>query len=137
MTAWERVFHALLFECFAIIFTVILTSWLTSHRMADLTVVIVMISVIAMVWNVIFNWGFDKVFTGERVQRGLGIRILHSFLFEGGLLVFTIPLVMYMLDIGWWQAFVMDIGMTLFVLVYSVVFNWVYDYLRLRWVKSG
>ncbi|STY60030.1 Predicted membrane protein [Mannheimia haemolytica] len=44
---------------------------------------------------------------------------------------------MYMLDIGWWQAFVMDIGMTLFVLVYSVVFNWVYDHLRLRWVKSG
>ncbi|MEN2839300.1 hypothetical protein HPFOLIGI_01479 [Mannheimia haemolytica] len=137
MTAWERVFHALLFECFAIIFTVIFTSWLTSHRMVDLTAVIVMISVIAMVWNVIFNWGFDKVFTGERVQRGLGIRILHSFLFEGGLLVFTIPLVMYMLDIGWWQAFVMDIGMTLFVLVYSVVFNWVYDHLRLRWVKSG
>lgn len=91
MTAWERVFHALLFECFAIIFTVILTSWLTSHRMLDLTAVIVMISVIAMVWNVIFNWGFDKVFTGERVQRGLGIRILHSFLFEGGLLVFYYP----------------------------------------------
>lgn len=134
MTAWERVFHAVLFEFFAIIFTVILTSWLTDHSTAALTSVIVLISVIAMVWNFIFNWLFDKIVTGERVKRGLGIRILHSVLFEGGLLIFTLPLVMYMLNITLWHAFVMDIGMTLFVLVYSVVFNWVYDHLRLKFI---
>lgn len=134
MTAWERVFHAVLFEFFAIIFTVILTSWLTDHSTAALTSVIVLISVIAMVWNFIFNWLFDKIVTGERVKRGLGIRILHSVLFEGGLLIFTLPLVMYMLNITLWHAFVMDIGMTLFVLVYSVVFNWIYDHLRLKFI---
>lgn len=134
MTAWERVFHAVLFEFFAIIFTVILTSWLTDHSAAALTSVIVLISVIAMVWNFIFNWLFDKIVTGERVKRGLGIRILHSLLFEGGLLIFTLPLVMYMLNITLWHAFVMDIGMTLFVLVYSVIFNWIYDHLRLKFI---
>lgn len=134
MTAWERVFHAVLFEFFAIIFTVILTSWLTDHSTAALTSVIVLISVIAMVWNFIFNWLFDKIVTGERVKRGLGIRILHSVLFEGGLLIFTLPLVMYMLNITLWHAFVMDIGMTLFVLVYSVIFNWIYDHLRLKFI---
>lgn len=134
MTAWERVFHAVLFEFFAIIFTVILTSWLTDHSAAALTSVIVLISVIAMVWNFIFNWLFDKIVTGERVKRGLGIRILHSVLFEGGLLIFTLPLVMYMLNITLWHAFVMDIGMTLFVLVYSVIFNWIYDHLRLKFI---
>lgn len=137
MTAWERVLHAVLFEFFAIVFTVILTSLLTEHSTGLLASVIVMISVIAMVWNFVYNWLFDKVVTGERIARGLGIRIVHSVLFEGGLLVFTVPLVMYMLDIGWWQAFVMDIGMTLFVLVYSVIFNWVYDYLRLKFIKSN
>lgn len=134
MTAWERVFHAILFEFFAIIFTVILTSWLTDHSTEALTSVIVLISVIAMVWNFIFNWLFDKIVTGERVKRGLGIRILHSVLFEGGLLIFTLPLVMYMLNITLWHAFVMDIGMTLFVLVYSVIFNWIYDHLRLKFI---
>lgn len=134
MTAWERVFHAVLFEFFAIIFTVILTSWLTDHSTEALTSVIVLISVIAMVWNFIFNWLFDKIVTGERVKRGLGIRILHSVLFEGGLLIFTLPLVMYMLNITLWHAFVMDIGMTLFVLVYSVIFNWIYDHLRLKFI---
>ncbi|MDD0824297.1 PACE efflux transporter [Mannheimia sp. AT1] len=137
MTARERVLHAVLFELFAIIFTVILTSLFTSHSTGALTGVIILISVIAMVWNFIFNWGFDKVITGERVARGLGIRIIHSLLFEGGLLIFTIPLVMYMLNIGWWEAFLLDIGMTLFILVYSVIFNWVYDHLRLKFIKSS
>lgn len=134
MTAWERVLHAVLFEFFAIVFTVILTSLFTEHSIGSLASVIVMISVIAMVWNFVYNWLFDKVVKGERIARRLGIRIVHSVLFEGGLLVFTIPLVMYMLNIGWWEAFVMDIGMTLFVLVYSIIFNWIYDHLRLKFI---
>lgn len=137
MTAWERALHAVLFELFAIIFTIILTSHLTTHSTGALTGVIILISVIAVVWNFIFNWGFDKVVTGERINRGLGIRIFHSLLFEGGLLIFTIPLVMYMLNIGWWDAFLLDIGMTLFILVYSVIFNWAYDHLRLKFIKHS
>lgn len=136
MTACERVLHAVLFEFFAIVFSVILTSTLTTHSTSDLATVIVLISVIAMIWNFIFNWGFDQVVIGERIQRGWGVRILHSLLFEGGLLLFTLPLVMYMLNISLWQAFMLDIGMTLFVLVYSVIFNWVYDHLRLKFIRS-
>ncbi|HGO5822974.1 TPA: PACE efflux transporter [Mannheimia haemolytica] len=136
MTACERVLHAVLFEFFAIVFTVILTSTFTAHNTVDLATVIVLISVIAMVWNFIFNWGFDQVVRGERIQRSWTIRVLHSLLFEGGLLIFTLPLVMYMLNISLWQAFMLDIGMTLFVLIYSVVFNWVYDHLRLGFIRS-
>lgn len=136
MTAWERVLHAALFEFFAILFTVILTSFFTPHSTSSLTIVIVLISAIAMVWNFVYNWLFDKVVTGERVARGLVTRILHSVLFEGSLLIFTLPLVMYMLDISLWQAFLLDIGMTLFVLVYSIIFNWIYDHLRLKFIKN-
>lgn len=137
MTAWERVLHAILFELFAIVFTVMLTAFFTSHSTSSLATVIILISLIAMVWNFIYNWLFDKVITGERIARGLGIRILHSVLFEGGLLVFTLPLVMYILNIGLWEAFVIDMGMTLFVLVYSVIFNWIYDHLRLKFIKAN
>lgn len=135
MTARERFLHAILFEFFAIIFTVMFTTILTNHHMVALTGLIISISIIAMVWNFIFNWAFDKIVTGERIDRKLGIRIIHSVLFEGGLLIFTIPLVMYMLNIGLWEAFMMDIGMTLFILIYSVIFNWIYDHLRLRFIK--
>lgn len=137
MTAWERVLHAILFELLAILFTVILTAFFTSHSTNSLAAVIILISLIAIAWNFIYNWLFDKVITGERIARGLSIRILHSVLFEGGLLVFTLPLVMYILNIGLWEAFVMDMGMTLFVLVYSVIFNWIYDHLRLKFIKAN
>lgn len=132
MSAFERLFHAVLFEIGAVISTVLLMGSLTEHGTDLLTTTIIFISLIAMVWNVVFNFIFDKWFTGERLDRGLGVRIFHTVSFELGLLIFTVPLVAYMLNVGWWEAFVMDIGMTLFVMGYALVFNWVYDYLRFQ-----
>lgn len=132
MSKFERFFHALLFEIGAVLCTVLLVGALTSHATGLLTTTIILISLIAMVWNMLFNLLFDRLFTGERLERGLGIRLLHTVSFELGLLLFTLPLVAVMLNISWWEAFVMDIGMTLFVMLYSLVFNWLYDYARWR-----
>lgn len=135
MSALERLFHALLFEIGALLSTVLLMDFLTNHSTSLLATTIILISIIAMVWNVVFNLLFDRWFPGERLARGLAIRLLHTTAFELGLLLFTVPLVALMLNIGWWEAFVMDIGMTLFVMSYSLIFNWLYDYLRawLQW----
>lgn len=130
MSNLERLFHAVLFEIGAIISTVLLMSGVTDHNTGLLTTTIIVISLIAIAWNIVFNLFFDKLFQGERLSRGLGIRLLHSVGFELGLLVFTLPLVASMLNIGWWEAFLMDIAMTLFVMGYSIVFNWMYDYIR-------
>lgn len=130
MSNLERLFHAVLFEIGAIISTVLLMSGVTDHNTGLLTTTIIVISLIAIAWNIVFNLFFDKLFQGERLSRGLGIRLLHTVGFELGLLVFTLPLVAFMLNIGWWEAFLMDITMTLFVMGYSLVFNWMYDYIR-------
>lgn len=130
MSNLERLFHAVLFEIGAIISTVLLMSGVTDHNTGLLTTTIIVISLIAIAWNIVFNLFFDKLFQGERLSRGLGIRLLHTVGFELGLLVFTLPLVAFMLNIGWWEAFLMDIAMTLFVMGYSLVFNWMYDYIR-------
>lgn len=34
------------------------------------------------------------------------------------------------LNIGLWKAFVLDIGIALFFLPYTYVFNWTYDHVR-------
>lgn len=135
MSALERLFHAALFELGAILTTVVLMSLLTPHGSLQLSSTIVLISVIAMAWNMVFNLFFDKLFPGERLARGLGIRLLHTTAFELGLLIFTVPLVAFMLNVGWWEAFVMDIGMTLIVMLYALLFNWAYDYLSARWKR--
>ena len=132
MTAWERVFHAILFEVFAVIFTVILASIFTHHGTTLLSSTIIIMSLIAMIWNFIFNWAFDRVFKGERIHRGFWLRLFHTLTFEGGLLCFTIPIVMWMLNMSFWEAFLMDISITLFILVYTMAFNWIYDITRYK-----
>ena len=51
---------------------------------------------------------------------------------HGSVMVFlaVVPLAAWWLDIGLWQAFVLDIGIVLFFLPYTFAFNWTYDHLR-------
>lgn len=130
MSNEERVFHAILFEALAVILTIGLTWLFTANSVSSLFHTIVLISLIAMVWNFVFNKVFDHIFQGNRVERSWALRLFHTICFELGLLVFTLPLVAYILEVSWWEAFVLDIGMTLFVMLYTLIFNWSYDHLR-------
>ena len=60
----------------------------------------------------------------------------HAVLFEGLLLAATVPMSMYMMSISLWMAFITDISMTLIILVYTYVYNWGYDRVRLFFVKA-
>lgn len=130
MTAKERIFHAVLFELGAIVVSVIVIKLSGFHQTNTAFGLSVVMAIMAMVWNVIFNYGFDRVFTGERLNRGIGVRILHVLLFEGGLLLFTVPVIAYMLHISLWQAFIMDIGLSITISIYAFIYNWIYDYIR-------
>ncbi|MGL5251596.1 MAG: PACE efflux transporter, partial [Moraxella sp.] len=90
---------------------------------------LIAISIIAMVWTFFYNLLFDKVFTGNKLARPLWLRALHILGFEGGLLLFTLPLVMWVMRLTLLQAFLLDISITLMILVYGFVFYWVYDWI--------
>ncbi len=136
MSLKERLFHAVLFEILAIFISVLAVKLTTTHQTVAVTLMIVLISLIAVVWNFIFNWLFDRIFTGVREQRTLRLRAFHTLTFEGGLLLFTLPVVAYMLQISWWNAFLTDIGLTLLIVIYTFFFNWAYDHLRLYFIRS-
>ncbi|QOF67800.1 PACE efflux transporter [Actinobacillus sp. GY-402] len=130
MTALERLFHAILFEFLAIIISIFAVKLTTSHPTTETGIVIVLISVIAVFWNMLFNWIFDKYFPGAREKRRTLLRMFHTLAFEGGLLAFTLPLVAFILKINWLDAFIMDISLTLLIVVYTFFFNLIYDHLR-------
>lgn len=131
MTFKERIFHAILFETLAILISILALELVTEHATEKLSLVVILISVIAVGWNFIFNWIFDRTFTEPREKRSFLLRVFHTLLFEGGLLVLTLPLVAYILQVSLITAFVMDVGLTLLILVYTFIFNWLYDHLRL------
>ncbi|TCJ98773.1 putative membrane protein [Volucribacter psittacicida] len=131
----ERIFHAILFEIGAIsvsALAVMLTGQATAQTAFTTTF---LIGTIAMFWNFVFNYFFDKWATGKREQRSVKLRIFHTLSFEGGLLLFTIPVIAYFLQLTWLQALLADIGLTLLITVYAFFFNWGYDLLRVKvWV---
>jgi uncharacterized membrane protein len=85
-------------------------------------------SAVAVVWNVVFNTLFERWEARQTVRgRSLARRAAHAIGFEGGLVVTLVPFFAWWLDITLWQAFVLDLGLLLFFLVYTFVFNWVFD----------
>lgn len=144
MKTKERIFQAVLFEVIAIILSWGLVKILTFFGMGEqeetnnsqVLLMLIGISLIAMIWTFIYNLIFDKRFTGEKISRPVWVRVVHIVGFEGGLLCFTLPLVMWVMKIGLWQAFMLDISLTLMILVYGFIFYWVYDNVRAKWVKS-
>lgn len=132
MSIKERLFHTILFEV-SLLFLVMLAAGLFSESdTAHIAGVAIGLSAIAMVWNFIYNWLFDRFFTQPKIERGALLRLFHAVAFEGGLLVFSLPLIAWALNMGLWQAFILDIGLTVFVVIYTVIFNWVYDHIRAR-----
>lgn len=135
MSIKERIVHSVLFEMGAVLLSAFIALLFFQVTVGAAVTVGLVISALAMMWNFLFNLGFDKVFTAPRESRGFGVRLFHTLSFEGGLLVITIPVVAYLLKISLWQAFMLDIGMTVAIVIYTLIFNWIYDHARLRFIR--
>ncbi|MES2050373.1 MAG: multidrug/biocide efflux PACE transporter [Pseudomonadota bacterium] len=126
----ERFFHALGFEVLAIAICAPLGAWLLGYSLAHMGLLTLMVSLIAMTWNMAFNALFDSAQRRMGFTRTMWARVVHSVLFEIGLILAVVPLAAWWLDIGLWEAFVLDIGIVLFFLPYTFAFNWGYDHVR-------
>lgn len=136
MSKKERLFHAVLFEILAILISVLAVKLVSHYPTTETTFIILLISLIAVIWNMLFNWIFDLLFTAPRETRKMPLRLFHTILFEGGLLIFTLPMIVYVLNIGWLAAFLMDIGLTILILIYTFFFNLAYDHIRIIAIKN-
>jgi uncharacterized membrane protein len=84
-------------------------------------------AITSVIWNMIFNHYFEKFEAKKQLTRTVKIRLLHAVGFEGGLMLATIPMVAYALQMNLWQAVLTDLSLTLCILVYTFVFQWCYD----------
>ena len=137
MSLKERIFHTVLFEVIALLLLTLLAVMVTGNDIAKMSGLAIALSMIAMVWNFAFNILFDKLYGEERSSRTLGLRIQHGFGFELGMLVFSFPVIMWVLQLDLLTVFIMDIGAMVFFLLYAIAFNWTYDITRVRYVKTN
>lgn len=132
----ERIFHGVLFETLAIGIATPLAAWLTGESLRDMGVLSAVISLMALCWNMSFNWLFDALQRRYQFERGIGMRIIHACAFEIGLIIMAVPFIAWWINASLWQALVIDIGLILFFLPYTFFFNLLYDKVRVSVIRQ-
>ncbi len=127
-TTADRIRHAIAFEFIGLILVVLILAQL-GFDIGHSGVMGLAFSLLATGWNYVYNIWFDKVMlryfsTTEKTQKQ---RIIHACLFELGLLVVTLPIMAWWMNISLLQAFILDIGLVIFYLIYAYFFNLAYD----------
>lgn len=124
----RKIVYVGLYEALAILFATLGLALLSGQGMAHSGVLSVMASAIAIVWNLIYNTAFERWESRQASrERTVGRRVLHAVGFEVGLVLALVPTIAWWLGIGLLHAFVLDLGLIVFFLVYTFVFNWCFD----------
>ena len=88
----------------------------------------VALSTIALTWNYAFNWMFEGWESRQAVRgRSFARRLAHGAGFEGGLVVILVPVMSFWLGITPATAFLANLGLLAFFLVYAIAFTWAFD----------
>lgn len=128
----ERVFHAVCFEGLATLILAPTAAWLMGRKVMEMGGLTVLLATAAMIWNVIYNAIFDRLWPAHRVARTAKVRALHATGFESGFIVIGVFIAAGFLGISLTEAFLLEAGFILFFLPYTMLYNWVYDILRAR-----
>jgi uncharacterized membrane protein len=128
-TFGDRARHALAFEIVGLAIFVPGSAFILGHPITNMGVIGIVSATAATIWNFVFNWLFDHAmrrFAGT-VHKTMGIRLIHTGLFEAGLIVVLIPFIAWYLQIGLVDALFLDVGIVIFYLVFGFLFNLAYD----------
>ncbi|MYM68633.1 PACE efflux transporter [Pseudoduganella sp. FT55W] len=124
----RKVVYVTLFELIAVCLTSGILI-LSGHDAGHAGAAGVASSLIAIVWNFVFNLLFEA-WEARQVTRGRNWkrRAVHAIGFEGGLVLVLVPLFAWWLKITLWEALVLDIGLLLFFMVYTYLFSLAFDH---------
>lgn len=131
----ERIFHAVSFELIATAILAPTAAWLMGRSVLEMGGLTIILATTAMVWNIIYNFVFDRFWPRHRVPRTTKVRALHALGFECGFIVIGVTIVAAVLGVMLLQAFTLEIGFFLFFLPYTMFYNWAYDTLRDKMIK--
>ncbi|BBO57759.1 MAG: transmembrane pair domain-containing protein [Cobetia sp.] len=121
----ERLAQAGLLELGGILLVAPLSALVTGNDLASMGSLAVVMSTLAVIWSTVWNWMFDRWVPTR--QRSATQRIAQALGFELGLVLVTVFIVAAWLDLGLWQALLLDLGFVAFFLVWAMIFNPLFD----------
>lgn len=129
-TGKDRLRYTIMFEVLLIAFLVPAGSLFFEREPTDIGLLAVVLALKAMLINLLYNWVFDRwdAKAGRiPTERNFMWRAVHAIGLEIGLVLTSLPIVTWWLDLTIWQALLMDVAVTSFVVLYTFVFTWGYD----------
>ena len=133
-SARERLLQTLLYEAGGLALVLPCYALVTGHAVAESLALLVAVSIATMSWACLHNLGFDYVealMTGRVASdRPQVWRLIHAASTEITSILVTTPVIVLVGGFGWWEALLVDIGLTLFYAAYAYGFHLVFDWAR-------
>ena len=126
----DRLRYAVLFEVTLIALLAPIGALVFERPVSNIGSLGLVLALKAMLINLIFNWLYDRIdLRSGRVpsERSFTGRLLHAAGLEAGLVLTSLPIVTWWLEITLMQALAMDLVVSLFVVAYTFLFTLAYD----------
>lgn len=130
----ERLLQTVSYEAGGLVLSVPLYLIYSGHGTGQGTALMLALSFAVMLWsplhNTVFDWA-DLTLSGrvasDRPQRW---RLVHAVSHEVSTMVVTVPILVWLGGHGLWQAFIVDLALTVLYSGYAYAFHLIYDRLR-------
>jgi uncharacterized membrane protein len=133
-TVKERIYQTLAYEFGGLILAAPLYALIFGQSAAQSLTLLVALSLAVMIWAPLHNTVFDlaefKRNGRSASDRPHGLRVVQALSQETTVLIVTLPLVMLIGGHSFKEAFLIDLGLTLFYAAYAYLFHIVFDWLR-------
>jgi uncharacterized membrane protein len=127
----DRIRQIALFEAGGLLLITTPFAWASGVSLRDSLGMLALIALIAAIWNGSYNTAFDWLegrLTGRTAdKRPWPMRTVHAAGFEGGLLLMTLPVVMWWTGMDWVAALLADVALAVAYVIYAFLFNLAYD----------
>jgi len=129
-TGLDRLRYALLFEGILVALLSLAMALFFDRSLYDMGELSLVLSLVALAVNFAYNYAFDKVdvsYGRIPTERSRWWRITHALGFELTLVLIEFPIIMWWMNWTWWRAFLVDVVIMGFVVVYTYFFTLGYD----------
>ena len=124
----RRVIYATSFEAGGILLSTLLLLAMAETTAGSSLVFSILASTVAMLWNLAFNAAFERWESRQPIRgRSLARRSAHALLFEGGLVLFLLPLTAWWFSVPLLQALAYESALILAFLISTWIFTFAFD----------
>ncbi|MDQ2067715.1 PACE efflux transporter [Xinfangfangia sp. CPCC 101601] len=124
----RRIVFALLFEAIGFVCSSLILMGFASAEASTATGAAAGSMIIALLYNYVFNAGFEAWERRQSVKgRSWKRRLAHGGLFELGLVVLMVPFLAWWMQVSLLDALIYDAVLLVFFALYTLGFTWAFD----------